>query len=80
MRSRKFWLTLAAMVLMVIAGAVWPDFPADILDRVVVLSLGWAGIQGAQEIVREARRKVLSAEEVNALSSQEVPDVHRSED
>jgi hypothetical protein len=57
MRSRKFWLTLVALVLMVVVGYVSPDFPAHVLDHMVVLVLGWAGIQGAREIVQEARRR-----------------------
>jgi hypothetical protein len=58
MPSRKWLLTLGLMVTMVIIGFVSPDFPLDILDRMLVLALGWTGVQGAADIVKEARRRL----------------------
>lgn len=58
MKSRKWLLTLGLMVAMMVIGFVTPDFPLDILDRMLVLALGWTGVQGAADIVKEARRRL----------------------
>jgi hypothetical protein len=60
-------LTLGLMVAMVVIGFVAPDFPLDILDRMLVLALGWTGVQGAADIVKEARRKTLTPGEIMEL-------------
>jgi hypothetical protein len=67
MPSRKWMLTLGLMVAMVVIGFVAPDFPLDILDRMLVLALGWTGVQGAADIVKEARRKTLTPGEIMEL-------------
>lgn len=71
MTSRKWLLTLALMVAMTVIGFVAPDFPLDILDRMILLALTWTGIQGAADIVKEARRKVLSTDEILELLPEE---------
>jgi len=58
LQSRKFWLCLMTMVVIVVVGAVVPDFDPELLDRMIVVALGWSGIEGAKEVVREARRKI----------------------
>jgi hypothetical protein len=73
MPSRKWLLTLGLMVTMVIIGLVSPDFPLDILDRMLVLALGWTGVQGAADIVREARQHVLTPKEVDQLLPSKTP-------
>ena len=57
MGSRKFLLCLAVMIAIVVIGAVAPDFPPEMVDKLIWVALGWTGIEGAKEIVAEARGK-----------------------